>query len=247
MDYFEPKLSFEATEPGDSLLQREVSAKRDKPWFSKLLRSLLVIVLVMYVIISSTIIAIMVRSKVPEPYSPASHIISHERQPLYFGEDAKYTGLPEDVDEAWDSLLEPINIRVTEEELRQARADLSEDIVRLPDGGYVSVLSNALRRNIFRDYYYSNITAEEAEYNIVHMTHCVDTIRRRLMCKADIAVYTAYWIGDQYAHPSKELRSKSDTVCVNWKAIEEWSRDRLLERNKYKVKPGPYEESFARK
>lgn len=116
-----------------------------------------------------------------------------------------------------------------------------------------------MRRNIFHDYYYPNATEEEAEYNIVHMSkyrsgscfprihqltdaaHCVDTIRRSLMCKADVAIYTAYWIGDHNAIPSKELRSESDTVCVDWEAIDAWSRERMLPKDKYKLKPGPFE------
>ncbi|KAI1646300.1 uncharacterized protein F4817DRAFT_341177 [Daldinia loculata] len=60
------------------------------------------------------------------------------------------------------------------------------------------------------------------------------------MCKADLAIYTAYWIGDQNALPSKELRSNSDTVCVNWEAVEVWSRARSLPAG-YKVRPGPFE------
>lgn len=121
-----------------------------------------------------------------------------------------------------------------------------------------------MRRNIFHDYYYPNATKEEADYSIVHLSkypsnqvlaprkellihqltdaaHCVDTIRRSLMCKADVAIYTAYWIGDHTAVPSKELRSESDTVCVNWEAIDAWSRQRLLPKDKYKLKPGPFE------
>jgi hypothetical protein len=61
------------------------------------------------------------------------------------------------------------------------------------------------------------------------------------MCKADPAVYTAYWIGDQHAFPNKELRSGSDTVCVDWEGIDSWARTRLLPKNKYKVRPGPFE------
>jgi hypothetical protein len=61
------------------------------------------------------------------------------------------------------------------------------------------------------------------------------------MCKADLAVYTAYWIGDQYAYPSKELRSESETVCVDLSIVDAWARARLLPKNKYKVRPGPYE------
>lgn len=74
-----------------------------------------------------------------------------------------------------------------------------------------------------------------------YSAHCVDTIRRSLMCKADVSLYTAYWIGDHTAVPSKELRSKSDTVCVDWDAIDGWARNRLLPQNKYLVRPGPYE------
>ena len=66
------------------------------------------------------------------------------------------------------------------------------------------------------------------------------------MCKADLAVYTAYWIGNHTALPSKELRSKSDTVCVDWEAIVGWARERLLPKNTYKVRPGPYEKLPAR-
>ena len=61
------------------------------------------------------------------------------------------------------------------------------------------------------------------------------------MCKADISVYSTYWIGDQAAFPSKDLRSEAERVCVNWDLIEGWARERLLERNKFKVLAGPYE------
>lgn len=56
------------------------------------------------------------------------------------------------------------------------------------------------------------------------------------MRKADVGLYTAYWIGD-----NKELRSNSETVGVNWEAIDTWSRERLLPKNKYKTRPGPFE------
>ncbi|KAF2258306.1 hypothetical protein CC78DRAFT_556600 [Lojkania enalia] len=49
-------------------------------------------------------------------------------------------------------------------------------------------------------------------WDVLLEPHCVDTIRRSLMCKADLAMYTAYWIADHTALPSKELRSNSDTV-----------------------------------
>lgn len=38
--------------------------------------------------------------------APVNHLLSYQRQRLYFGEDEKFTGYPKDVDEAWDYLLE---------------------------------------------------------------------------------------------------------------------------------------------
>jgi hypothetical protein len=38
--------------------------------------------------------------------APVDHALSYQRQPLYFGEDSNYTGLPEEVDAAWNYLLE---------------------------------------------------------------------------------------------------------------------------------------------
>ncbi|KAF1952410.1 hypothetical protein CC80DRAFT_452683 [Byssothecium circinans] len=181
--------------------------------------------------------------------APGNNVISYHRQPLYFGEDDKYTGRPEEVDEAWDVLLQPINIRARRHELQMAHVDIGDGIVKLPDGDYVAVLSvhhelhclDALYRNIYPHHYYSNATAAEEEYNVLHMTHCVVTIRRSLMCKTDLAMYTAYWIADHTALPSKELRSNLDTVCVNWEGIDGWARSRLLPKDNYNVRPGPFE------
>ncbi|KAK4209725.1 Alpha/Beta hydrolase protein [Rhypophila decipiens] len=187
-----------------------------------ILRRLFLTVTGLYVVFSAVTLFVLAKDRVPQPYSPANHLLSYQRQRLYFGEDEKFTGHPKNVDEAWDYLLEPINIRATEKELQQARAEFSDDIVRLVDGDYIAVLSvhhelhclDALRRNIFPEYYYDLNNTADKQMNIAHMTHCVDTIRRSLMCKADVSLYTAYWIGDHTAVPSKELRSKSDTVSM---------------------------------
>lgn len=74
-----------------------------------------------------------------------------------------------------------------------------------------------------------------------NIAHCVDAIRRSLMCKADVATYTAYWIGNQDAAISKVIRSNSDSMCVNWEAVDAWSRKRMVPAGKYKVRPGPFE------
>ncbi|KAL1880100.1 hypothetical protein Daus18300_001463 [Diaporthe australafricana] len=230
-------------ESSEPLLESELP--RDRGFLPPWLRMMLKASIALYVIVSSIMLMILSQHHLPQPYcerllthlkllksdpaaAPVRDVLSYRREPLYFGEDSEYTGLPQQVDEAWDQLLEPVNIRASKHEIQQSHSEISDDIVRVSDGGYVSVLSvyhelhclDTLRRNIFHDYYYQNATAEEEEYNILHMT---------------------YWIGDHTALPSKELRSNSDTVCVDWEAIDAWSRKRLLPKDKYKVKPGPFE------
>ncbi|KAF2756443.1 proline-specific pep [Pseudovirgaria hyperparasitica] len=214
---FEHIQDFKDSQP---LLEESEPVSRSQKAFKLSWNTIFTTLTGLYILISAPFIIWLLRNRIPQTYSPAARILSYSRQPLYFGEEKKYTGVPEDVDDAWDNLLAPMNIRATKKELEQARADFGEDNVLLTDGDYVSVLSvyhelhclNALRMNIYHDHYYPNMTEDEFKYNIEHMTHCVDTIRRSLMCKADVALYSAYWIGDQYTFPSKELQSNSDTV-----------------------------------
>lgn len=62
------------------------------------------------------------------------------------------------------------------------------------------------------------------------------------MCHADVSVYTARWIGPSTDHPNKDLVAGNQRTCVKWDAIDSWSRERMLVKNVYKVKPGPYEQ-----
>ncbi|KAI0539931.1 hypothetical protein GGR58DRAFT_462510 [Xylaria digitata] len=203
-DYLRPRRYSGSTDSHEPLLDEKDEAQRPNEGFLQRWKPLtLRIALLIYVLCSSISLVVLGWNYNEKPYSPVNHVLSYERKALYFGENPKFTGLPEEVDEAWDYLLEPINIRLTHHELEQSRATFADEIVQLTDGDYVSVLSvhhelhclDALRRNIYYSYYYPNATEEERRYSIIHMSHCVDTIRRSLMCKADIAVYTAYWIG----------------------------------------------------
>ncbi|CAG9942459.1 unnamed protein product [Clonostachys rosea f. rosea IK726] len=215
----------------------------------RILRHGVLTVLVVYAAVATGALVWLGRQRVPQPYTPASGVISYRRQPLYFGEDKSFSGSPDHVDRAWRQLLEPLNIRTSYQEQLAAHAEITDEILQPSDGGYVGVLSvyhelhclDTLRMNMDPERYYSGISEAEKQNNIVHMTHCVDTIRRSLMCKADPAMYTGYWIANHTVIPSKELRSNSDTICVNWEALDGWARERLLPADKYKVKPGPFE------
>ncbi|KAI1179768.1 hypothetical protein F4777DRAFT_599790 [Nemania sp. FL0916] len=126
-----------------------------------------------------------------EPYSPASHVISYERQrvPSHTGGDGMFVGHSSDVDNNWHRLLEPSNIRTTKEELQQANIKFTADIVEISEswgGGYVSSLTvyhelhclDSLRKNIFSEQYYANETTEEKDYRIFHMSEFLTDCRQ---------------------------------------------------------------------
>lgn len=177
MEDSKARTSSEYVDVEDPLLEKSLQSKPSPySWLSRVKRLIFPSIITIYVIFSALALAFLLNKHIPQPYckllsvhvigscadssvAPASHVLFYERQPLYFGEDARYTGLPDEVDEAWDALLErkckifgnsvlhlanmmtAINIRTTKDELRQARSPTSDDIVQVNDGGYVSVLS----------------------------------------------------------------------------------------------------------
>ncbi|KAH7320643.1 hypothetical protein B0I35DRAFT_477215 [Stachybotrys elegans] len=242
------KYSSESTESHEPLLEGPLLTSQHTSTASNRWRRVLLGVLLAYTLVSCPILIWQIVSRVPQPYSPANEAISYRRKQLYFGEDPVFMGHTDEVDEAWQKLLEPLNIRTSLEEQQKAHADINTEMVQPSGGGYVSVLSvyhelhclDSLRASLMPDRYYQNATEDSKTFRLFHLSHCIDTIRRSLMCKADPSIYTAYWIGDHTADPNKELRSKSDTVCINWEALDGWARKRLLPSG-YKVKAGPFE------
>lgn len=79
---------------------------------------------------------------------------------------------------------------------------------------------------------------------MIDTAHCIEYIRRTIMCHADVSVYAATWIADSHEKPNKDLISGGERECVNWDAIDKWSRSRALKKKVYKVKPGPFEKDL---
>lgn len=59
--------------------------------------------------------------------------------------------------------------------------------------------------------------------------HCIETLRISLMCSADISLYTFHWQEPHATRPS--TKTASERHCVNWKALDDWSRSRAVELN----------------
>ncbi|OAL01238.1 hypothetical protein IQ06DRAFT_347294 [Phaeosphaeriaceae sp. SRC1lsM3a] len=229
--------------------------RRYLPTFQQIFNVLAII----YIACSLPTLVSFVRHQRAQIYSPVNPLIKYERQPLHEEHDALelkgFVGHPNDTEPNWRRLLEPMNFRATEEELLKANVDIDDKVVRVSGGGYVGVLSvyhelhclEALRRSTLREHYYANMTANGLDHDdrvIHHLTHCIEYIRRTIMCHADVSVYTATWIADSHETPNKDLISGGERECVNWEAIDAWSRSRALKKKVYKVKPGPFEKDL---
>lgn len=46
---------------------------------------------------------------------------------------------------------------------------------------------------LHRDYYFSDITADEARRQTGHIAHCLDTLRQTVQCQGDTTVFPLYW------------------------------------------------------
>ncbi|KAF2756405.1 hypothetical protein EJ05DRAFT_501909 [Pseudovirgaria hyperparasitica] len=209
-----------------------------------------------YITASIAILAWYYHGYVPQSYSPLRSLLTYERQTLYpTADEVKkdgFIGDPHDTQPNWERLLEPMNIYQTEEELKRVDIVVNEDTVELDDGRYIGVFSffhelhclDALRRMVLRSHYYPNITAEMEAASEEHLTHCIEWIRRTVMCNPDVSLYVGTWIADSKSLPNKEIRSPGERTCVKWDVIDQWSRQRALKKRQYKVKPGPYEKEL---
>ena len=72
--------------------------------------------------------------------------------------------------------------------------------------------------------------------------HCIENLRRAVMCHADVGLFSVEWVGDSsQGIEGKRLRSNADSLCVDWDAIDKWARKRALEKGNFYLLPGPFE------
>ncbi|KAF2438360.1 hypothetical protein P171DRAFT_436864 [Karstenula rhodostoma CBS 690.94] len=257
-----PKNDFDSNEPlsKDDLPLEQVTTEPNR--ISRCLPSLqqtFNVVAIVYVVLSLPTVFSFLRNQRAQVYSPVNPLITYERQPLHEDhevlEHKGFVGHPNDTESHWRDLLEPMNFKATEEELRKANINIDDKVVRVSGGGYVGVLSvyhelhclEALRRSTLRSHYYPGMTDAGLDHDdrvLEHLTHCIEYVRRTIMCHADVSVYTAVWIADSHEKPNKDLISGGERECVSWDAIDKWSRSRALQKKVYKVKPGPFEKAL---
>ncbi|KAK5998946.1 Transacylase cctO-like protein [Cladobotryum mycophilum] len=174
-------------------------------------------------------------------WSPAQQFVDYEvsKAPASeYPDGDPYVGPPTDEsDAAWTKLIEPIYFIASREEMERAGESM-QDAVKMVKGGYIAVLGvyhelhclRQLRFWLYRDHYYPNITDAQDNYMHGHLDHCINALRRTIMCHGNTGVYTFGWHqGDNSSLPVGKTNSQS--VCAKWSSIDEWANSRKISWN----------------
>ncbi|CAG8981594.1 hypothetical protein HYALB_00009473 [Hymenoscyphus albidus] len=149
-----------------------------------------------------------------------------------------------EVDAAWESL--GVNYRGVAIPVEEAAASgLDHTKVQINPkygGGFPANVEglhhlhclNLLRQSLYFNYAYYHEKGEGAFTNddmIVkyHVTHCLDIIRRQLMCKPDTGVLGQIW-WDKDA-PKAFVDFNTEHKCKNYEAIRQWAEERQIPEN----------------
>ncbi|KAH7070241.1 hypothetical protein FB567DRAFT_216958 [Paraphoma chrysanthemicola] len=63
---------------------------------------------------------------------------------------------------------------------------------------------------------------DDEHYFPPHIDHCIETLRRRLICQPDLGVRAVAWNPEK---PGVAFANNTvDSACVNWDAVQEWTR-----------------------
>ncbi|KAJ5632708.1 hypothetical protein N7490_009047 [Penicillium lividum] len=140
-----------------------------------------------------------------------------------------YSGNPSpDIDHAWNQLTSGFNLRVPKSTLDR----LNRTSIPLSDGsGYIAgwdathqlhcLLS--IRHALAPEYYATEMASmykPENEVYPTHISHCIELLRKQIMCKAEGSLFTYEWSPTQHA-PMTNFAVEHK--CVDWDSMYEWS------------------------
>ncbi|KAF2205680.1 hypothetical protein GQ43DRAFT_406962 [Delitschia confertaspora ATCC 74209] len=208
----------------DNVCNQKSNRKEEK----KGLHARVILLLCAHIIIATIYMTILYfwlknKSRASLIYSPAQSALKFEKRFFYaeLNDTNPYKGPPSpELDAAWNDLLAPTAIRVSEETMKR----INRTSIRIKDGsGYFVTLDvyhqlhclKYLRHYVHPEYYTIN------EPNIAeHVDHCLDTLRQYIMCNADVALNTYTW-KPNYARPWPVFTTEHE--CVNWEALHSWA------------------------
>ncbi|KAK2616243.1 hypothetical protein QQS21_000878 [Conoideocrella luteorostrata] len=167
-------------------------------------------------------------SLVDSPANVAGEGSHLEVFPIQGPPHGKYTGEPRpEVDKAWRDLLQYNNIRVSDDWVE--RWGRKHEAVKLPDGGYLGMLSvfhelhciKRLYQSLTPEHYFPNATEKELHTNREHNKHCLEVLRMGAQCRGDVSIITHMWT-DIDAQPI--VNQTAPHQCIDFDKVIDYSR-----------------------
>ena len=164
-------------------------------------------------------------------WSPAQAAIDHSVQVINtHPEHSPFWGEPRpELDQAWSDLLYPTIIRLEADEMHE----MNKTSIALRDGsGYVGYVEayhmlHCVKR-IYQFQYpesYPDLM-RAGKLTLGHWNHCLDVLRRGIMCNADPGLNTYSW---DPAQPTEVVgHTMWPRKCVNWSQFSSWAHERAL-------------------
>ncbi|KAI0438429.1 hypothetical protein F4803DRAFT_534986 [Xylaria telfairii] len=176
--------------------------------------------------------------------------VSYEVRDEYAAENepSPFMGRPNEQNtKAWDDLITPTYFSASHADLVKTGESINSSVV-LADGGYLAGLGvyhdihclRRLRLFLHSNYYYDELTEENMDYLRDHLGHCIESLRRTVMCNVDTNIFTFTWKNAQEVRPGvlrPMPQSNQQRKCVNFEAVESWIMERHVSLHPRLVKP----------
>lgn len=82
--------------------------------------------------------------------------------------------------------------------------------------------------------------AKRHKHALTVADHCIETLRRNIMCKADGSIDTFVWT-DTKPH-KMSMKYTGMRTCVDWGKLESWALTRKVDSHPYIIRPGEDED-----
>ncbi|KAF8850044.1 hypothetical protein BDZ45DRAFT_770933, partial [Acephala macrosclerotiorum] len=141
-----------------------------------------------------------------------------------FNFQSVYKGTPrKELDDAWDGLSPGSSAYYV--------------VIQIPvafGGGYYATLEvfhqlhclNLVRMATYKEHYdHENAFGDPAGWLRKHIDHCIDMLRQRLMCTADIGLVTGVWV-ESYGEPYPDFSTQHQ--WCNLEKVQEWAKNHEL-------------------
>lgn len=90
-------------------------------------------------------------------------------------------------------------------------------------------LQKRIKKYIYKDHYFPNVTEDKADEIRRHTEHCLEGLRQSVLCYADPSLLTVMWENSIHGNPG--ISSAPQHKCVNWEKMHEWMKSRAARQS----------------